>query len=179
LIDGRTIQPGDALIGLPSSGLHTNGYSLARRIAFDIAGLRVDSHVPELGVTVGEALLEPHRSYLPVIKPLLASGLIKGMAHITGGGITDNLPRIFPRGTAAVIDRSAWQVPAIFEWLQQTGNVPDQDMLRTFNMGIGLIVACEESDADRLLTALAAAGEPGATPIGRVVSGSNGVAYRG
>jgi phosphoribosylformylglycinamidine cyclo-ligase len=179
LIDGRTIQPGDALIGLPSSGLHTNGYSLARRIAFDIAGLRVDSHVPELGVTVGEALLEPHRSYLPVIKPLLASGLIKGMAHITGGGITDNLPRIFPRGAAAVIDRSAWQVPAIFEWLQQTGNVPDQDMLRTFNMGIGLIVACEESDADRLLTALAAAGEPGATPIGRVVSGSNGVAYRG
>jgi len=179
LIDGRTIQPGDALIGLPSSGLHTNGYSLARRIAFDIAGLRVDSHVPELGVRVGEALLEPHRSYLPVIKPLLASGLIKGMAHITGGGITDNLPRIFPRGTAAVIDRSAWQVPAIFEWLQQTGNVPDQDMLRTFNMGIGLIVACEESDADRLLTALAAAGEPGATPIGRVVSGSNGVAYRG
>jgi len=179
LIDGRTIQPGDALIGLPSSGLHTNGYSLARRIAFDIAGLRVDSHVPELGVTVGEALLVPHRSYLPVIKPLLASGLIKGMAHITGGGITDNLPRIFPRGTAAVIDRSAWQVPAIFEWLQQTGNVPDQDMLRTFNMGIGLIVACEESDADRLLTALAAAGEPGATPIGRVVSGSNGVAYRG
>jgi len=179
LIDGRTIQPGDALIGLPSSGLHTNGYSLVRRIAFDIAGLRVDSHVPELGVTVGEALLVPHRSYLPVIKPLLASGLIKGMAHITGGGITDNLPRIFPRGTAAVIDRSAWQVPAIFEWLQQTGNVPDQDMLRTFNMGIGLIVACEESDADRLLTALAAAGEPGATPIGRVVSGSNGVAYRG
>ena len=179
LIDGRTIQPGDALIGLPSSGLHTNGYSLARRIAFDIAGLRVDSHVPELGVTVGEALLVPHRSYLPVIKPLLASGLIKRMAHITGGGITDNLPRIFPRGTAAVIDRSAWQVPAIFEWLQQTGNVPDQDMLRTFNMGIGLIVACEESDADRLLTALAAAGEPGATPIGRVVSGSNGVAYRG
>jgi phosphoribosylformylglycinamidine cyclo-ligase len=179
LIDGRTIQPGDALIGLPSSGLHTNGYSLARRIAFDVAGLRVDSHVPELGVTVGEALLEPHRSYLPVIKPLLASGLIKGMAHITGGGITDNLPRIFPHGTAAVIDRSAWQVPAIFEWLQQTGNVPDQDMLRTFNMGIGLIVACEESDADRLLTALAAAGEPGATPIGRVVSGSNGVAYRG
>jgi phosphoribosylformylglycinamidine cyclo-ligase len=178
LIDGRSIRAGDALIGLPSSGLHTNGYSLARRIAFDIAGLRVGSHVPELGVTIGEALLEPHRSYLPVIRPLLSSVLIKGMAHITGGGITDNLPRILPEGTSAVIDRGRWQVPAIFQWLQRTGDVPDEDMLRTFNMGIGLIVACEDAHADRVIDDLARAGEPAAARIGRVVSGTKGIEYR-
>jgi phosphoribosylformylglycinamidine cyclo-ligase len=178
LIDGRTIRSGDVLVGLPSSGLHTNGYSLARRIAFDVAGLRVDSRVAEIGGTIGAALLEPHRSYLPVIKPLLPSGLIKGMAHITGGGITDNLPRIFPAGTAALIDRSAWKVPPIFQWLQRTGGVPDDDMMRTFNMGIGLIVACDESQADRLISDLARVGEPAAVRIGRVVSGSKGVEYR-
>ncbi len=151
LIDGRTIRAGDALVGVPSSGLHTNGYSLARRIAFEVAGLRVDSVVSELGRTIGAALLEPHRSYLPLIKPLLSSGIIKGMAHITGGGMTDNLPRILPDGTAAIIDRSAWQVPPIFQWLQRTGRVPDDDMLRTFNMGIGLIVACGNDEADRLI----------------------------
>jgi phosphoribosylformylglycinamidine cyclo-ligase len=177
LIDGRTIRPGDALIGLPSSGLHTNGYSLARRIAFDLAGLRVDSFVPDLGRTIGAALLEPHRSYLSVIKPLLSSGVIKGMAHITGGGITDNLPRIFPEGTAAVIDRSAWQVPPIFQWLQRTGTVPDDDMLRTFNMGIGLIVACEDDAADDVISDLAAAGQPAAIRVGRVVAGARTVAY--
>ena len=177
LIDGRAIRPGDALIGLPSSGLHTNGYSLARKIAFDIAGLRVDSPVSELGEPIGEALLAPHRSYLPVIRPLLSSGLIKGMAHITGGGITDNLPRIFPEGTGAVIDRSAWQVPAIFQWLQRTGHVPDDDMLRTFNMGIGLIIACENGDADRVIDAVAAAGEPAAVRLGRVVAGQRTVGY--
>ena len=177
LIDGRTIRAGDVLIGLPSSGLHTNGYSLARRIAFDMAGLRVDSHVQELGRTIGDALLEPHRSYLPVIGPLLSSGVIKGMAHITGGGITDNLPRILPEGIAAVIDRSAWEVPPIFQWLQRTGNVPDDDMLRTFNMGIGLIVACENEDADRLIDALVRAGEPAAVRIGRVTAGQRTVSY--
>jgi len=178
LIDGRTIRPGDALVGVPSSGLHTNGYSLARRIAFEIAGLRVDSFVPDLGRTIGAALLEPHRSYLPVIKPLLSSGVIKGMAHITGGGITDNLPRIFPEGTAAVIDRSAWQVPPIFQWLQRAGTVPDDDMLRTFNMGIGLIVACDETQVDRLIADLARNGESHAVRIGRVVSGLKRVDYR-
>jgi phosphoribosylformylglycinamidine cyclo-ligase len=178
LIDGRRIQPGDVLVGMPSSGLHTNGYSLARRIAFDVAGLGVDSHVAELGTTVGEALLEPHRSYLPVIRPLLATGLIKGMAHITGGGITDNLPRILPEGTAAVIDRSAWQVPPVFRWLQQTGGVPDADMLRTFNMGIGLIVACDAHDAEQVIADLGRAGEAAAVPIGRIVSGQRAVEYR-
>ena len=177
LIDGRAIRPGDALIGLPSSGLHTNGYSLARRIAFEIAGLRVESFVPDLGRTIGDALLAPHRSYLPVIKPLLSSGVIKGMAHITGGGITDNLPRIFPEGTAAVIDRSAWQVPQIFQWLQRTGTVPDDDMLRTFNMGIGLIVTCESDAVDAVIRDLAAAGEPSAVRLGRVTTGQRTVSY--
>jgi phosphoribosylformylglycinamidine cyclo-ligase len=177
LIDGRTIQPGDALIGLPSSGLHTNGYSLARRIAFDMAGLRVDSFVGDLGRTIGDALLEPHRSYLSVIKPAMSTGAIKGMAHITGGGITDNLPRILPEGTAAIIDRTAWEVPSIFQWLQRTGNVPEDVMLRTFNMGIGLIVACENGDAERVIDALAAAGEPRALRLGRVAAGQRTVRY--
>jgi phosphoribosylformylglycinamidine cyclo-ligase len=179
LIDGRNIRAGDALVGLPSSGLHTNGYSLARRIVFDIARLEVDSRIPELGVPIGSALLEPHRSYLPLIRPLLSSGvgIIKGMAHITGGGITDNLPRILPEGTGAVIDRSAWQVPPIFQWLQRTGGVPDDDMLRTFNMGIGLIIACENGDADRVIETLAAAGEPAAVRLGRVGAGQRTVGY--
>ncbi len=177
LIDGSAIAPGDALIGVPSSGLHTNGYSLARRIVFDVARLRVDSHVAELGTTIGAALLEPHRSYLPLIRPILPSGLIKGMAHITGGGITDNLPRILPKGTAARIDPAAWQVPPVFQWLQRTGHVPDDDMLRTFNMGIGLIIASDEAAADQLIADLAAAGEPHATRIGRVTGDGEGVRY--
>jgi phosphoribosylformylglycinamidine cyclo-ligase len=179
LIDGSTIAPGDVLIGLPSSGLHTNGYSLARRIAFDLAGLRHDSQVPELGTSIGEALLVPHRSYLPVIRPLLPRREIKGMAHITGGGITDNLPRILREGLHAEIDRATWQVPAIFEWLQSAGQVPDADMLRTFNMGIGLILACTAQHRDGLLEALAAAGEPGARVIGRIGAGGEGVRYIG
>ena len=177
VVEGKTIAPGDVLIGVPSSGLHTNGYSLARRIVFDRAGLRVDSHVAELGTTVGAALLEPHRSYLALVRPLLPSGLIKGMAHITGGGITDNLPRILPPGTAAIIDRTAWSVPPIFQWLQRTGTVPDGDMLRTFNMGIGLVIACAGDSADRILASLANAGEPRATRIGRVVADGSGVRY--
>ena len=144
---------------------------------FERSGLRVESVVPELGQTVGAALLEPHRSYLSLIRPLLADGAIKGMAHITGGGITDNLPRILPEGTGAQIDRSSWDVPPLFRWLQQRGNVADDDMLRTFNMGIGLIVACAAGDAERLIDRLAAAGEPGAVTIGRVEAGRSGVRY--
>jgi phosphoribosylformylglycinamidine cyclo-ligase len=177
LIDGRTIGTGDVLIGLPSSGLHTNGYSLARRIAFDLAGLGVNDKIPELGTTLGDALLRPHRSYLPVIRPLLGTGLVKGMAHITGGGITDNLPRVLPEGRGAVIDRNAWQIPALFQWLQRQGGVPDEDMLRTFNMGIGLIVICGPSVADAVLDMLAGAGEPGARRIGEIQDGA-GVRYR-
>ena len=177
LITGRSISPGDVLIGLRSSGLHTNGYSLARRIAFERAGLSHDSRVEELRTTVGEALLVPHRSYLPVVRPLLATGMIKGMAHITGGGITDNVPRILPEGLHAEIDRTTWDVPAIFEWLQRTGGVPPEDMLRTFNMGIGLIIACRAEDGEALLAALASGGEAGARVIGRIESGGEGVRY--
>jgi phosphoribosylformylglycinamidine cyclo-ligase len=177
MIDGRTIAPRDVLIGLPSSGLHTNGYSLARRIAFETAGLRSESRVPELGQSIGEALLVPHRSYLGVIRPLLPEGVIKGMAHITGGGITDNLPRILPSGTHAAIDRSTWTPPVIFRWLQHTGGVPDTDMLRTFNMGIGLILACAPDQAGRVLSLLSSSGEPAAMRIGEVRAGGEGVVY--
>ena len=168
VIDGRDIQPGDVLVGLPSYGLHTNGYSLARQIAFERLHLGVDDRVEELGTTVGKALLAPHRSYLPVIRPLLETGLIKGMAHITGGGITDNLPRILPPGTAAVVTLGSWDVPAIFAWLQGSGRVPFDDMWRTFNMGIGLVIVCAERDAETLQGQLNAAGETQSRVIGRI-----------
>jgi phosphoribosylformylglycinamidine cyclo-ligase len=171
LINGRTIAVGDVLVAVPSSGLHTNGYSLARRIAFDQLGLTVDSHVPELGRTLGEAFLEPHRSYLPLIRPLLDGGRIKGMAHITGGGITDNLPRILPHGTAAVVDAASWEVPPLFRWLRQSGRVPVDDMMRTFNMGIGLIIVAAREKAEQLIDELAARGGRDARVVGEVVPG--------
>jgi phosphoribosylformylglycinamidine cyclo-ligase len=178
LIDGRTIVPGDVLVGLRSSGLHTNGYSLARRVFFDVAGWRPDTMVAELGMTLGDALLATHRSYLPIVRPLLArgAGLIKGLAHVTGGGITENLPRILPDGCAAEIDRGAWPVPPLFRLLQQHGGIATDEMFRAFNMGIGMIAACAARDADRLLTDLAAAGEA-AVRLGRVVAGDRVVAY--
>jgi phosphoribosylformylglycinamidine cyclo-ligase len=171
LISGRTIAVGDLLVGVPSSGLHTNGYSLARRVIFERLQLDVGSYVPELSTTIGEALLEPHRSYLPIVQPLLDGGRIKGMAHITGGGITDNLPRVLPHGTAALIDRSTWEVPPIFTWLQRSGSIPDEDMLRTFNMGIGLIIVTGRDHAEPLLDELAARGGHQACVIGEVVPG--------
>ena len=171
LISGRTIAVGDALVGIPSSGLHTNGYSLARRVIFEHLRLDVNSYVPELSRTVGDALLEPHRSYLPIIRPLLDGGRIKGMAHITGGGITDNLPRVLPHGTAALIETSAWEVPPIFQWLQQSGNIPGDDMMRTFNMGIGLIIVTGRDQAESLIGELAARGGRDARVIGEIVPG--------
>jgi phosphoribosylformylglycinamidine cyclo-ligase len=171
LIVGRTVAVGDVLVGVPSTGLHTNGYSLARKIVFDHLGLHIDSSVPELSKTVGDALLEPHRSYLPMIRPLLDGGRIKAMAHITGGGITDNLPRVLPHGTAAVVDLAAWEVPPIFRWLQQNGKVPIEDMLRTFNMGVGLIIVTAHDKAEPLLDELAARGGRDARVIGEVVAG--------
>jgi phosphoribosylformylglycinamidine cyclo-ligase len=171
LINGRAIAVGDVLVGVPSSGLHTNGYSLARRIVFETLGLRVDSHVPELSMTVGDALLEPHRSYLHQIRPILDGGRVKGMAHITGGGITDNLPRVLPHGTAAVVDASSWPVPPLFRWLQQSGRVPIDDMLRTFNMGIGLIIVTTSHHSEALIEELAARGGHDARVIGEIVPG--------
>jgi phosphoribosylformylglycinamidine cyclo-ligase len=148
-------------------------------VIFERLGLDVSSYVAELSSTVGDALLEPHRSYLTMIQPLLEAGRIKGMAHITGGGITDNLPRALPHGTAAVIDRSAWTVPPIFTWLQRSGSIPDEDMLRTFNMGIGLIIVTRQGQAEPLINELAARGGHNACVIGEVVPGEPpSVAYR-
>jgi phosphoribosylformylglycinamidine cyclo-ligase len=177
IVDGRGIVPGDVLIGLRSSGLHTNGYSLARRVLFEVCGLTPDRVLPELGTSVGDALLATHRSYLPVVMPLIHAGLVKGMAHITGGGITENLPRILPGGCAAAIDRTAWIVPSIFGLLQSQGRIADDEMFRAFNMGIGLILVCSAGAADRALRDLAAAGESGAVPIGTIVPGTGDVRY--
>jgi phosphoribosylformylglycinamidine cyclo-ligase len=180
LITGRGIVAGDVLISVPSSGLHTNGYSLARRIVFDHLRLSVDSHVSALGRTIGEALLEPHRSYLPLVRPMLEGGLIKGMAHITGGGITDNLPRVLPASVVASVDLSRWQIPPLFQWLMDQGHVPLDDMLRTFNMGVGLIIVTAAAKADHVLEELAARGGRDARAIGEIVAGHGpAVAYTG
>jgi phosphoribosylformylglycinamidine cyclo-ligase len=176
LVDGKAIRPGDVLIGLPSTGLHTNGYSLARRIVFDRLGLSVDSHVAELGEAVGAALLRTHRSYLEPVRPLLAAQLVKGMAHITGGGVTDNLPRILPPGTAAEVRRGSWSVPPLFSWLVAAGAVPLDDQYRAFNMGLGLIMAVAAADVDRATALLRQAGES-PTVVGRIVAGEPRVVY--
>ena len=173
VIDGSRIVAGDVLIGLPSTGLHTNGYSLARQIVFERLRLGVRDEVSELGTTVGAALLAPHRSYLPLLKPLLPDDVIKGMAHITGGGITDNLPRVLPSGTEAVIRLGTWDVPAVFRWLERAGAVPKADMLRTFNMGIGLVLVAAAEDQDRVISRLRAAGEPEARLIGEIRQGAH------
>jgi phosphoribosylformylglycinamidine cyclo-ligase len=158
VIDGRGIVAGDVLIALPSSGLHTNGYSLARRIVFDVLKLDVEAHVAELGETVAEALMRPHRSYLRPVRPLLDRGLVKGMAHITGGGITENLPRTLPEGRSYSLDRRSWEVPPVFAWLQRAGGIADGEMFRTFNMGVGLILVCAPGVVDDVLGALSSEG---------------------
>jgi phosphoribosylformylglycinamidine cyclo-ligase len=178
IVDGRSIVPGDALIGLPSTGLHTNGYSLARRVFFDVCGLTVNTPVRELRSTVGEALLAEHRSYLRAAQPLLEARLVKGMAHITGGGITENLPRILPEGCAAEIDRTSWDVPQLFRYIEARGGVPNEDMFRTFNMGIGLIIACADDQRQQVIDRLLSAGEQ-PVALGRVVTGDRDVRYAG
>lgn len=177
LIDGKGIAPGDVLIGLPSSGLHTNGYSLARKVLFEACGFTADMFVPELNGTVGDVLLATHRSYLAPIRPLLQAGLVKGMAHITGGGLTENLPRVFPEGCAAEIDRAAWRVPPVFAFIAERGGIAADEMLRAFNMGIGLVVVCDADAAERVLALLWEFGEAGAVRIGRVVPGDRVVGY--
>jgi phosphoribosylformylglycinamidine cyclo-ligase len=179
VVDGHAIVPGDVLIGLQSSGLHTNGYSLARKICFEKAGWQPDTHVPELGATVAEALLAVHRSYLPAVQPLLERGLVKGLAHITGGGITENLPRILPDGCDADINLGSWQVPAVFNLLQAQGGIARDEMFRAFNMGIGLIVVCAAADADRVSGLLEASGERNSPRIGTIVAGHRSVSYSG
>jgi phosphoribosylformylglycinamidine cyclo-ligase len=180
LIDGRGIGPGDVFLGLASTGLHTNGYSLARRIVFDELKLSIDAVVPELGGTVADALLATHRSYRPALAPLLEAAdrpLVKGLAHITGGGLTDNLPRILPEGVGARLSLSSWEVPPLFEFLRRAGRVPAEDMLRTFNMGIGMVVAVAASDVAQVTDALARAGERRVFVVGEAVAGTREVVY--
>ncbi len=176
LLDGSAIRPGDAVLGLTSSGLHTNGYSLARKVFFEVLGLTVDSELEELGCTVGEELLKIHRQYRTLLEPLLERGLIKGLAHITGGGLTDNLPRVLPGDCRAVIDLHSWEVPPVFRIIQRAGKVEQQEMMRAFNMGIGMAVVAEPAAADQVMQALAAAGERPLS-IGRIEKGRSGVTY--
>ncbi|HSB09114.1 MAG TPA: phosphoribosylformylglycinamidine cyclo-ligase [Blastocatellia bacterium] len=170
IIDGSRIAPGDLLVGLPSVGLHTNGYSLARKLLFEVAGYAPDTHVDELGSSAASELLKPHRSYLGALEGVLDAGLIKGLAHITGGGLLENLPRILPEGTAAEIEYASWPVLKVFELLQRIGNVPAGEMYRTFNMGIGMVVVASAEDADLLRRHLDRQGEPH-YDVGKVVEG--------
>ncbi|HSG48492.1 MAG TPA: phosphoribosylformylglycinamidine cyclo-ligase [Longimicrobiales bacterium] len=159
VLDGSRVATGDVLIGLPSSGLHTNGYTLARKIVFDQMGLRADDDMPELGRTVADVLLDVHRSYLNVLWPLLEADRIHGLAHITGGGIPGNLPRILPEGLGAVVDRGSWTAPPLFRLLQRAGGVDRDEMYRVFNMGVGMILVVGHREVDGVLSGLRAAGE--------------------
>ena len=174
IIDGKTIAAGDVLLALPSAGLHTNGYSLARKLFFEVAGYKPDTHVPELGMTAGEALLLPHLSYLKPLDGLLDKGLIKGLAHITGGGLTDNIPRILPEGTAVKIRKDSWRKPPLFELMRRLGNVSEPEMYRTFNVGVGMVIVCSASDAEAIASHLENEGET-VYEIGNVVTGNREV----
>jgi phosphoribosylformylglycinamidine cyclo-ligase len=176
LVLGDRIAPGDAVLALPSSGLHTNGYSLARKVFGldsdpDTTRERLNLYIPELGRTLGEALTEPHRSYLREIGPLLdlPGRPIKGMAHITGGGLLDNIPRVLPVGCAVRIDTRSWQVPPLFRLIQQIGNVEDEEMLRVFNMGLGMILIVAEGEAAELI-----ARTPDLIQVGEVIGQQTG-----
>jgi len=161
ILMGKTISLGDAIVGLPSNGLHTNGYSLARKIFGETKSV-LNTRYPELGRTLGEALLEPHRCYLKQLKPLLP--VVKGLAHITGGGLMDNVPRVLPKGLAARFDSQTWSVPPIFKLIQQRGNVDRDEMYHVFNMGIGMVIICSTDNVDQLTKAM-----PEAKVIGEVV----------
>jgi phosphoribosylformylglycinamidine cyclo-ligase len=176
IIDGHTIAPGDIVLGLPSVGLHTNGYSLARKLFFEIAECAPDVYLDALNATVGEALLRPHASYLHVLEGLLDGGLIKGLAHITGGGLTENVPRILPEGTGVEIQRGSWPVLPIFEVMQQIGNVEEGEMFRAFNMGVGMVIVAGEPDAAKIKAHIESLGEA-CYQIGRVASGGQKVSY--
>jgi phosphoribosylformylglycinamidine cyclo-ligase len=176
IITGEHIQIGDVLIGLPSNGLHTNGYSLARKLLFEVAHYNPDHYVNELKDKAGAALMRTHRSYLSVIRKLTAAGVVRGMAHITGGGITENLPRILPHGTAAVVDLAGWTVPPLFEHLQHLGNVEQDEMLRTFNMGIGLVAVVPAEQVKKAKALLDRANERHHL-IGRIIRGDRRVTY--
>lgn len=176
IIDGSRVESGDALVGIASDGLHTNGYSLARHVLLEKAGLSLDRYVPELGRTLGEELLAPHRCYAPAVLPLLDEWgtRIHALAHITGGGFYDNIPRALPADCGAVVDRRTWQPAPIFTLIQQTGNVPDTEMFRTFNMGIGMVLVVAREASLQIVEQLRASGERAAV-IGEVIRGGHEV----
>lgn len=173
LLPRKNINAEHVLIGLPSSGIHSNGLSLARRAVFEVAGLKANDYVPELGCTVGEELLKPTRIYVQELLPLIKENKIDGLAHITGGGLTENVPRMLSSGYQAVISLSTWQTPAVFDWLRDLTGAADDELLRTFNMGIGMVLAVAEEHVETVLRQL-----NDAVVIGRVESGTEGVVYR-
>ena len=176
IVDGTRIRPGDVILGLASLGLHTNGYSLARKVLLEQAGMALTERVPELARTLGDELLAPHRCYWPVVEPLLARGWLKGLVHITGGGLTDNPPRILPSGCRAEIRLGSWPVLPIFELIRRVGHVREDDLLRTFNMGVGMMLVVAERDIGRVTAVLRKKRERFWT-IGRVVRGRPGVTF--
>ena len=177
LIDGKKVRAGSVLIGLPSTGLHTNGYSLARKLFFDVAGYKLDTHVAELRTTAGKELLKIHRSYLSPLQALAKAGLLLGAAHITGGGITDNTPRMLPKRFEARIQLGSWNVLPVFDLLQRIGNVEPAEMLKTFNMGLGMIVCVPSEGADRAMSVLKKLKEKPVI-VGTVERGDAGVVYQ-
>ena len=172
--DPAVVRRGDVVLGLPSSGLHTNGYSLARKVFFETAGWTVDRHVPKLGRTLGEALLVPHRCYTREVLPLLHGGLVRVLAHLTGGGFFDNIPRSLPSGLGVEIERGTWEVPPIFRLIQRLGGVSDEEMYHVFNMGIGMTLIVAPDQVDEVSSRLSSVGCP-ASVIGRVVEGERAV----
>ncbi|WP_124726507.1 phosphoribosylformylglycinamidine cyclo-ligase [Staphylospora marina] len=178
LITGETIRPGDVLVGLASSGLHSNGYSLARKVLLHDAGLPLDAKVPGTDQTLGEALLTPTKIYVKSLLHLMNGFDVRGAAHITGGGLPENLPRILPDGCAAVIDKNAWEVPSIFRWIAETGGISEADMFRTFNMGIGMVLVVPGEEADQVRREAERLGER-AVILGEVVSGDKALSFRG
>ena len=168
IIDGSGIHVGDQIIGISSSGLHSNGYSLVRKICFELLGLKVDTHVPELGRTLGEELLTPTRIYSETIHSIIKDLPVFGLAHVTGGGITDNIIRVIPEGCSVTLRKNSWDIPPIFSYLQQAGNISEKEMMRTFNNGIGLIAVVHEKNAQEILDRLIAMKE-NAFFIGEVV----------
>jgi len=176
VITGKAVQPGDVLVGLPSLGLHTNGFSLARKLFFEVARYSLETYVNELKGKAGEELLKPHKSYWPVLRRLIDADAVSAMAHITGGGITENLPRVLPKGTAAVVERTAWPVLPVFEHLRTLGNISDEEMYRTFNMGIGMVLVVPLTKFKKVQSVLERLGEKGYT-IGRIVKGERKVIY--
>ena len=174
IIDGRGVKPGDRVLGLASSGLHSNGYSLARRIVFDVLGLDGKASFPGTGRSVADELLEPTRIYTSPVKALLEAVPVAAMAHITGGGLTGNVPRVVPEGCRVVIHRGSWKVPVVFEALREAGRVEDGEMFRTFNMGIGYVVIVDRDAVARAAEVLERAGET-VYALGEVVAGPRGV----